>query len=138
MTTSKVGIFNFVDWRGGPPVIVQEQGVTFHRPGVDGVGQQTIGRWEEPFTRTLVHWESSFARALYNLTIMKQLPRTGPVFVFYEGINYSLAPYRHKYLVDHVREVSCNTLVRQFGPNVNTTGGAELVVEITMTPHALY
>ena len=139
MTTSKVGAFNFIKWIGPPPVIVSEQGTTFHRPGTDGTGQQTIGRWSDPFIVTLIHWESTYLRALRNAALMSTtLPRSGPIIVAYEGIRYHLPPFRTLYHVDSLSIVKCQKLARQYGSGINYQNGGEVVVEMTFTPLPLY
>ena len=138
---SRIHVFDFVNWEGPPPVIVQEQGATFHRPGADGVGVQKIGRWADPFNVTLTRWDTSFSRALWTAQIITNtLPNSGPKRVRYEGIDMHAAPFRTTYLIDFVNVVSCERLVRQFNSSagINYAGGGELIVELTMTPFANY
>lgn len=138
---SAVDRFVFMDWKGTPPPLSQEQGVTFHRPGADGVGQQTTGSWEEAFTVTLVYWDSTYVRALRNIAAMQAfLVRTGPKRVIYENIDYSRPPFSHYYLIDRIYNSSCKQQVRQLyspTPTISRAGGVEALLEFTMTPHRL-
>jgi hypothetical protein len=134
MSAHRIDVFNFEFWDGSPPVLTYEQGSSFTRPGADGVGQQTLGRWAEPFDATLTAWYASYTLALLAVPRMQAIVRIGPVRLWYNAIDYRTV-FGHDYLVDAVEMINCQSVIRLLGPGINLAGGAELLVRFTMTPH---
>jgi hypothetical protein len=136
MSAHRVDVFNFEFWNGSPPTLTYQQGSTFTRAGTNGVGQQRLGRWGDPFDAELTAWYTSYLAAMAALPLMQSMVRTGHVNVIYDGLDYQAA-LGHRYFVDRVDLVRCQKILRQIGPGINWASGAELVVRFTMTPYYL-
>lgn len=136
MSKFRIHTFAFEFWEGPPPLLVQEQGSAFTRPGADGVGQQKLGKWCESFEATLTGWAASYGDALRAIPQLLGLVRVGHVRVIYNDVDYETV-FQHRYFVDAVHPVNCQSVVRQYGPSINRTNAGELVVRFVLTPFSL-
>lgn len=127
------GTWNFEFWRGTPPPLPQYQISQHTRPGINGIGEQRVGRWHAPISATLVsHW-SSYVNAMAVIDNYVALTGSGLVVVSYNSINW-FGAYGIKFLVDGVEFVDCQARVRLIGPGYDYLGGAELITQWTLTP----
>lgn len=127
------GTYNFEFWRGSPPPFPQYQISQHTRPGINGIGEQRVGRWHPAINAQLVsHW-SSYANAIAILDNYAALVGAGLVVVAYNSINWNAA-FGIQFLVDRMEFVSCQTNVRLIGPGYDFPAGAELITDWTLTP----
>lgn len=93
--------FGFIRWAGLRPQLAMQRVRTFRKPGLNGLGQQTISKTGKPFNVDLL---SVFANENDARTAEQAYANLINLAadITYEGTSYSIAPYLHRYLVHDV------------------------------------
>jgi len=133
----RIDVYNFVQWRGSPPTIPQDQVLTHHRAGATGLSQQIIGKWGKAFECDVTAHYSSFLLAMEGYRQMAQLPGAGGVQILFGGVDYSQF-YGTEYHVESVDIVDLQTNVVLAGPGYYYAGGTALTVRFKMTSQGAF
>lgn len=128
-----VGNFLFHLWEGTPPLVSQQQVSNHTRPGVDGVAQQLLGRYNRAFEFEAVKFYPNYLTAQLDGVLITELTGSGALVVIYNEINYA-GTFSQYYLVDQVTEVDCRQMVRIIGQGFDYPAGTELRLRFMLTP----
>lgn len=133
MGIHRVDEYEFEFWRGEQPTRISEQVQRFERVGARGVAHRLVGKRGRSFQAELVSWHPTWASAREILTGYIDLIGVDPVQVVKD--DYDLLEHEGvRFVIEDVREISCQANVLLHGGGKTYAGGVELVTRWTMTP----
>lgn len=116
------------------PMLPQELVVVHRRPGVDGVGENLLGKADEPHEYELVSYHSTRGYAEQRYAQMLGLIGTPPRVVIYEALNYD-SIHNVKYSVQRVERLGIQRVIRFISETRSLLYPTRLTLRVTMTAH---
>ncbi len=133
MGVHRVDQYEFEFWAGSPPTHIVERVQRFERAGSRGVAHRLLGKRGESFECDLTSWHPTWESARTAVLNYGDLIGVDPVEVVKDGDDL-LQLEAVRFVVENVRELSCDARVRLLGGGKNYPGGVELVTRWTMSP----
>ncbi len=135
MGIHRVDEYEFEFWRGESPTRIAEQMQRFERVGSAGVSHRLVGSRGRSFQAELVSWHPSWSDARDAVTDYVDLIGVDPVQVWKDGVDL-VEQDGARFVIEDVRELSCQANVLLHGGGKTYAGGVELITRWTMTPVA--
>lgn len=129
-----VGNYLFHLWEGNSPLVPQQQVSIHTRPGVDGVAQQLLGRYNRPFEfEAIKFYPGDYITAKVDGVIVTDLTGSDALVVVYNLVNYA-SLFSIYYLCDQVTELDCIQRPHVVGQGFDYAPATELRLRFRLTP----